>query len=154
MAGKPATNAMLAKVEEAGGEAAILTRIAAGETITHIAKGFGFHGSTLGSWLNRTPESKAALVRAREEAAHSLADESLDMARQTDEDNHRSNKVKLSQLNHLAGKWNRAVYGDTPLVAVQFNVGELALDALKQTPPAVPQHLVVEAQQDSDNQTE
>ena len=46
------------------------------------------------------------------------------------------------------------MYGDTPLVAVQFNVGELALEALKQTPPPVPQHLVVEAQKDSDNQAE
>lgn len=145
---------MLAQIEQAGGEQAILTRVAAGETITSIAKQFGVHGSTLGNWLNRSPESKDALVRAREQAAHSLADESLEIARATDEDNHRSNKVKLSQLNHLAGKWNRAVYGDTPMVQIGINADQLMLSALQKPLPPRPQHLVVEGETDADNQGE
>lgn len=154
MAGRPKTRAMLQHIEKMGGEAAVLELIEGGRTVLSIAKECGVSDITLRRWLSRTPESANVVSRAREAAAHALADESLELARQTDEDNHRSNKVKLSQLNHLAGKWNRAVYGDTPLVAVQFNVGELALEALKQTPPPVPQHLVVEAQKDSDNQAE
>lgn len=155
---------MVEIIEAKGGQEAILSRIEAGELINDIAadlsqamieQGFdGIDRRTLGAWLNRTPESQQALARAREASAHALADEALGEARATKEGNHKSKSVKIKALQWQAGKLNRAVYGDTPMIAMQFNVGDLSLEALKQSPPPVPQHLVVGPDLDVDNQGE
>lgn len=148
---------MLRAITAIGGEPEILRRIAAGDTMREIAEELGTTRPMLSTWLNRTPESKEALTRARETGADSLADESLEIARRTDEENHRGNKVKLSQLNWLAGKWNRAVYGEQPLqITNNIDLGSAFVAAMRATRQAIeqPQHLVVEGETAADNQGE
>lgn len=145
MAGRPHLQEMLRKVEASGGEDAVLDRMASGETIKTIAESFGVSRQALSGWLNRTLESKNRAIRARESAAHALVEEALDLADTATHQNDRAIREKIRTRQWTAGKWNRETYGESPLVALQFNVGDLALEALKQAPPPVPAHLIVEA---------
>lgn len=157
MPGKPKLQAFLRRVKEQGGDEALLRRVEQGETLTAIAESFGISRPQLSIHLNRTPDSKERLTLARETAAHALADESLERARNTTEDNHRSSKVILSQLNHLAGKWNRAVYGEQQLqITNNIDLGSAFVAAMRATRQAIeqPQHLVVEGETAADNQGE
>lgn len=149
MAGTPQRREMIVAVNDAGGEDALIARIESGETIADLARGFGVSRSALSNWLNRTPEGKQRIARARETASHALAEETLRIADGATNSDDRAKRLAISARQWLASKWNRPEYGESPTVALQLNVGELFLEALKQPPPPVPAHLVVGNDEDT-----
>jgi hypothetical protein len=89
----------------------------------------------LTTWVNSTPEGRAMLAQAREIAAHALAEETLDILEQADEDKNALTKAKLRAENNrwLASKYNRRDYGETPQVQInQYDIGQLHIDAMRQ----------------------
>lgn len=142
MAGRPGRAALIKTIAAAGGEEAVLAKIEAGKTITAIAEELGVSRPMLSEYLNRSDDSVERLGRARETSAHALVEEALAIADSATHDDDRAKRLQVSMRQWLAGKRNRAQYGETPLVAMQVNMGDLVLDALKQPPPPRPQHLV------------
>jgi hypothetical protein len=91
----------------------------------------------LTTWVNGTPEGRAMLAQARQIAAHALAEETMDILEDADDDKLALLKAKLRAENNrwLAGKWNREAYGETPQVQVnnnRFDIGQLHIDAMRQ----------------------
>ena len=143
MAGAPKRRELIKAVAALGGEEAILDRIADGVTVTKLADELGVSRPMLSGFLNRTPDSAERLARARETSADILAEEAMRIADSATHDDDRAKRLQVSTRQWLAGKLNRARYGESPTVAMQFNYGELTLEALKQPPPPVPAHLIV-----------
>ena len=146
MAGRPKRAALVKAINTAGGEDAIIDRITAGETIAAIADSLGASRPMLSTFLNRSPDAKERLTRARETSAHALVEEALAIADSATHDDDRAKRLQVQMRQWLAGKFNRAAYGDAPAPAVQVNLGQLHLDSLRRVnanPPPRPAHLVV-----------
>ena len=144
MAGRPKRRALIKTIEEHGGVDAIIQAVEDGASLAGIAKHLGVTRPMLSTWLNRSPETKERLATARETSAHALADESLDVARTTDETNARANAVIIKALQWNASKRDRHTYGDQPQAVVQVNVNTMHLDALRKVNSDRPQHVVVD----------
>lgn len=90
----------------------------------------------LTTWVNGTPEGRQMLIDARANAAHVLAEETIDILDEADEDKQALQKAKLRAENHrwLAGKWNRKDYGEQPQVQINnhLDIGQLHIDAMRQ----------------------
>ena len=91
--------------------------------------------SAFNRWVDRGGEARrSAYTRARAEAAHALADQTLAIA---DDSQYAetSTQVQAAKLRtdvrmRLASVWNKAEYGQQQ-AQVQVNIGDLALDALR-----------------------
>jgi hypothetical protein len=115
--------------------------IAAGSTMMALADELGtamkrrVNAGVITTWVHRTPEGRATLAQARALAAHSFAEEALQIVDDADEDKTALLKARLraEQRMQLASKWNRSVYGvEAPQVNVALNLGALQIDALRQ----------------------
>lgn len=149
MAGAPKRRGLIKAIAALGGEEAILERIADGVTVTKLAEELGVSRPMLSGFLNRSSDAAERLARARETSADILAEDALRIADEATHDDDRAKRLQVSTRQWLAGKLNRARYGEAPTVAMQFNYGELTLEALKQPPPPVPAHLVVSTDEDA-----
>jgi hypothetical protein len=92
-------------------------------------------GGVLSAWVNKQEGGREMLAQARADAAHILAEEALEIVDDVDEEKSAIAKAKLraDQRQWLAAKWNRQAYGETaPQVAVQFDIGQLHIDAMRQ----------------------
>ena len=112
-------------------ESIIFELIAGGNTVDQVAKLIGVSRIGLGKWLD-TAERRLALARARSDAADALVEMALSLPDQADTalDMKRA-EVKTKTLLWTAGKWNRELYGDSPLVQVNITAGEAHLNALR-----------------------
>lgn len=73
--------------------------------------------TTVKTWLKTRPEFQAQYARAREEQAHALADEVLDIARECGPEDAASARVAVDALKWRAGKLLPKVYGDRTVLA-------------------------------------
>ncbi|MDA0207765.1 MAG: hypothetical protein O3A53_20840 [Acidobacteria bacterium] len=153
MAGRPKRAQLVKAVNAVGGEDALIERIEGGETIASIAESLGTSRPMLSSFLNRSSNTKERIRRARETCADSLVEATLAIADSATHENDRAKRLQVSTRQWLASKFNRQAYGDSPTVAMQFNMGELMLDALKQSPPPIPPHLVVDTDDTKEQDT-
>ncbi len=158
MPGRPKRAAMIKAIEAQGGEDAVLDRIAAGETISSIAVGFGVSRQALSARLNETPDGRAAVMRAREMAAHVLAEEALRIADEADNSNDRAKRLQIDTRRWIASRWNRDAYGDSPAVQVGgLSIQQLHLDSLRRVRPEdclPPQTHLIEAPKADDESEE
>jgi hypothetical protein len=116
--------------------------VAAGRTMIDLAadvgKSIGHNLASSGvltTWVHSTPGGKAMMAQAREIAAHALAEETVQILEDADEDKSALLKARLRAENNrwLASKWNRRDYGETPQVQVNnFDIGQLHIDAMRQ----------------------
>lgn len=139
--------AMVAALASIGGEDGVLDRVRAGETLKDIAdhvsrkSGTRIAASILGSWMNATPERKAALVQARKDSAPALVETAMSLLDEADHDREAIAKAKAQAdiRTWLASKYDRQTFGnDAAQVNVQVSLGDMHLDALRQrTVPVV-----------------
>lgn len=73
---------------------------------------------------------REAMSRAREDAAHILAEDAATTAAEADEDNVQVKRLQVNVLQWLTEKWNRRDFGNAA-PGVTINVGSLMLSALQ-----------------------
>lgn len=151
MAGQPVKRRIIAELERRAKAAstpeAALTAldiihdyIAAGATMRDLTRdlakvlGENVSDGVLTTWVHSTPGGRAMLAQARALAAHAMAEESLEIVDDADEEKSALNKAKLraDQRMRLAAAWNRKDYGqDQQAISVTINNGQEHLEALR-----------------------
>lgn len=145
MAGRPRTRSMRAEIEAKAKAAKlepldyVLGRLEGGEMVYEIADDFGASSNMLRQWCYQQPEGRAKWQAAMTERSHELVEQGVKIARdlkgtEVTKEEIQLAKLETDQLNLIAKAHNRPVYGETgPQVNVQVNMGQLHLDALRQT---------------------
>lgn len=139
MPGRPQLQAFNAEIARRGGDGYLFDQIRDGKTVAEIMEEFDLSRAMFYTWVHAGgDEREAEFDRAREDKAHTLAeqvleivdDEELNTAPTSAEINRASLRAKTRQW--LAAKLNRKAYGDDALVNVhnQLTVGDQHLDAL------------------------
>ncbi len=136
MAGTPIRRALFAKIEKMGGIEFVCAHIAEGMTIGRLAEFLECSRPLLSFWINQTEERKEAVLRARKLKAEKLAEDALEIADTVDETSVAGvNKARLQVETRkwMASKLDPEGYGETKGPQVNISIGDLHLQALKQT---------------------
>lgn len=146
MPGRPKRREMLQKIEDKAKEVDMTLAefvydfVASGKTLVDLADHTGYSRSHISRHLNRIPEVKEALERARLEAADAMAEQTIkladDLARRHDDGEEiKSERIGILREQTSARKWwaataNPGRYGK-PDTNITINLGDLHLDALR-----------------------
>jgi hypothetical protein len=114
------------------GETTLLEKIAAGKTMAGLARELGISNLSLYNWIKKDPERQDRFRQARAIAADQWADECLDIADAADHVSANADRLKIETRKWLAGVTNPEKFQSKPTTAVQVNVNQLHLDALRQ----------------------
>ena len=122
-------------IHASGGETAVLDAIIGGETVRSLCSRMGFSVAAFQRWVDRGGEARrSAVARARAAAAHSLVDESLAIADETQyaESNVQvqSARLRADMRWKAAAAWNKEAYGQAQS-EININLGDIALSALR-----------------------
>lgn len=138
MAGRPVLRNQIAHIESLGpeGEEHILAMLAGGDTVKKVAVYLGFPPTSLASlykWRDATPERKAAWQQAIAYRAQSLAEESIDIADEANEnpDAIRKAELRVKARQWLAGVSDRTNYGKDAAAKLTINVQNMHLTAVE-----------------------
>lgn len=138
MAGTPKRRAELAKLRAGLDEFCEL--LLAGKTDKQACAEFGVNIGVLYKLMQEDSEACAALARARKAGAIAMASETVDIADELELDTLadpvRVANARISTRQWLAARRNREELGDSPKVAVQLNIADMHLTALKKPEPA------------------
>lgn len=140
MAGTPVKRALFAKIEQLGGIEFVCAHIAEGMTIGRLAEFLECSRPLLSFWINQTEERKEAVLRARRLKAEKLAEDALEIADNVDETTIGGvNKARLQVETRkwMASKLDPEGYGEQKQAQVNISIGDLHLQALKQSNKAV-----------------
>lgn len=152
MAGQPRKRAMVTELTRRANLADqtpleyVADWVESGKTITQLVKAInqkleledetGVTRAMLSRYVNHELEGTQVLADARSEGSHGMAESAVEII-----DTPAENKVEAAQRKtqaeirlRLAGFWNRAEYGEQkgPQVNVNFDMGQMHLDALRQ----------------------
>lgn len=120
--------------------------VASGKTLTDLAKSISAVCRThvmresLSKFIHSLGENgeiEARLLRARARGAHSIAEETLVIADEADEDDVQVAALKVKTRQWLAGKWNRDEFAEQKGTNVSISFNSLHLDALRTRATAV-----------------
>ena len=116
------------------GEHTLLEKIASGMTMAGLARDLKISNLSLYHWIKKDPERQDRFKQARAIAADQWADECLDIADAADSISANADRLKIETRKWLAGVTNPDKYQakPAPATAVQINVNDLHLQALKQ----------------------
>lgn len=115
------------------GEHTLLEKIASGMTMAGLARELKISNLSLYHWIKQDPERQDRFRQARALAADAWAEECLDIADQSDGVSANADRLKVETRKWLAGVTNPDKYKSAPAqAAVQVNVNQMHLDALKQ----------------------
>ncbi len=136
MTGQPIARRLAGLITADGGDDAVLDRVAEGESMVDIAKTYRISRSTLMRWVKKDDARHSAYKAAKSESADSLVEEAgeiLDDADPSSGPTVQKAKERAAHRRWLASKRDRVQYGDDAkaLVAVNFDLGSLHLDALR-----------------------
>lgn len=133
------------------GETTLLEKIASGMTMAGLARELKISNLSLYHWIRKDPEREERFKQARALAAETWADECLDIADAADHVSANADRLKIETRKWLAGVTAPERFQAKPTTAVQVNVNQLHLDALRQlnlassdTPPAIEEQPVIE----------
>ena len=138
------------------GEHTLLEKIASGMTMAGLARELRISNLSLYNWIKKDPERQDRFRQARALAADQWADECLDIADGADHVSANADRLKIETRKWLAGVTNPEKFQSKPTTAVQVNVAQLHLDALRQLnladqnphePEAITQDPIVEIKQ-------
>ena len=90
------------------------------------------------------PRVRETMTRAREDAAHQLAEQSVEVVDGATANNASLAAAQARSRQWLASSWNREDYGQKGGASVTINVGSLMLEALRQ-PIAAPATAILPA---------
>lgn len=114
------------------GEGVLLEKIASGMTMAGLARELKISNLSLYHWIRKDPDREERFRQARAIAADQWADECLDIADASDSVSANSDRLKIETRKWLAGVTNPERFQAKPTAAVQVNVNQLHLDALRQ----------------------
>lgn len=114
------------------GETTLLEKIASGMTMAGLARELGISNLSLYNWIKKDPDRQDRFRQARAIAADAWADECLDIADAADHVSANADRLKIETRKWLAGVTNPEKFQSKPTTAVQVNVNQLHLDALRQ----------------------
>ena len=114
------------------GEHTLLEKIASGMTMAGLARELRISNLSLYNWIKQDPERQDRFRQARALAADQWADECLDIADGADHVSANADRLKIETRKWLAGVTNPEKFQSKPTTAVQVNVNQLHLDALRQ----------------------
>ena len=114
------------------GEGVLLEKIASGMTMAGLARELKISNLSLYHWIRKDPDREERFRQARAIAADQWADECLDIADASDSVSANSDRLKIETRKWLAGVTNPERFQAKPTTAVQVNVNQLHLDALRQ----------------------
>lgn len=101
----------------------ICQRIAQGESLVSICKDADMPGySTIMEWLNKSSDRAEKYARARESQADFLADEMLEVARNSTNETYQPDRLLVDALKWRAAKLRPRVYGDRQEVDMKLNI--------------------------------
>ena len=136
------------------GEHTLLEKIASGMTMAGLARELRISNLSLYHWIKKDPERQERFAQARALAADQWAEECLDIADQSDGVTANADRLRVETRKWLAGVTNPDKYKSSPATtAVQVNVNQLHLDALRQlnlgtdSPSPAPEPITVEIKQ-------
>jgi hypothetical protein len=128
MSGRPKRTADLARLaDEPQLVELVWTRLEEGVSYAKLCAETGLGKAALLEWLDKEENAEHA-SRARARAASALADEALDIA-----DGSGDARLRISQRNWIAERYDRAKFGQTQKVEVSGQVTHLHLAALQAT---------------------
>lgn len=135
MPGRKKTNDGIALLETREGAQQLLDLAETGLNIDRIAKTMQIPRGSITKWMGEGNHA-SLFARAREVAADQLAVDALEIADAETGDVARD-RLRVDVRKWLASKWNRQQYGDDKGgVAVQLNLGDLHLQAVKTVKPS------------------
>ena len=114
------------------GEHTLLEKIASGMTMAGLARDLRISNLSLYNWIKQDPDRQERFRQARALAADAWADECLDIADGADHVSANADRLKIETRKWLAGVTNPEKFQSKPTTAVQVNVSQLHLDALRQ----------------------
>lgn len=114
------------------GETVLLEKIASGMTMAGLARELKISNLSLYHWIRKDPDREERFRQARTIAADQWADECLDIADASDSVSANADRLKIETRKWLAGVTAPDKFQAKPTAAVQVNVNQLHLDALRQ----------------------
>lgn len=114
------------------GETVLLEKIASGMTMAGLARELNISNLSLYHWIRKDPDREERFKQARGIAADQWADECLDIADASDNTTAHADRLKIETRKWLAGVTAPEKFQAKPTAAVQVNVNQLHLDALRQ----------------------
>jgi hypothetical protein len=114
------------------GETTLLEKIASGMTMAGLARDLGISNLSLYNWIRKEPDREERFRQARMIAADKWADDCLEIADAADHVSANADRLKIETRKWLAGVTNPERFQAKPTTAVQVNVNQLHLDALRQ----------------------
>lgn len=114
------------------GETTLLEKIASGMTMAGLARDLGISNLSLYNWIRKEPDREERFRQARIIAADKWADDCLEIADAADHVSANADRLKIETRKWLAGVTNPERFQAKPTTAVQVNVAQLHLDALRQ----------------------
>jgi hypothetical protein len=133
-------------IHAAGGEPAILDALGSGKTVSGICATLGFSTSSFYDWVERGGQTRAdAVSRARTRGAHSIADQTLDIADTATRDDVQVAKLRVDTRFKLAAKMDPETYGERQQPVVNIDLAGITLDALRKREVVTPVYRVDEA---------
>jgi len=114
------------------GETVLLEKIASGLTMAGLARELNISNLSLYHWIRKDPDREERFRQARTIAADQWADECLDIADASDSVSANADRLKIETRKWLAGVTAPDKFQAKPAAAVQVNVNQLHLDALRQ----------------------
>lgn len=132
MAGTPIKTAMIEAIELAGGEAALIDRIADGETMADLARALGCSRNLLSTYMNRDETRRATVQRARETGADAMAEDTIRIADGALASQASAARLRIEQRRWFASKVLPDTYGEKNQTSITVNVNTLHLEALRQ----------------------
>ena len=130
MAGRPVRRNMLQRIEAAGGDDWLLEQVAAGRTLASIAEDVGITRPKLNAYL-REEARRDSYVRAQEQAASALVDQSLAIVDAAEPQTVQVAKLRADTRRWIAGKLDRTQWGEQQGPLVNIDLGQLHLEALR-----------------------
>ena len=131
------------------GETVLLEKIASGLTMAGLARELNISNLSLYHWIRKDLDREERFKQARSIAADQWADECLDIADASDNNSANADRLKIETRKWLAGVTNPDRFQAKPTTAIQVNVNQLHLDALKQLNLASSNpHDILDAQDD------
>ena len=130
MAGKPKVREDMARLTEKRDE--VMEALAQGLSQHKVRELFAVSRTAWDRWMG-SEEGGAAYARARTAAAHTLAEEVLDIGEtvEADKDEIAKAKLRIDNRKWLAEVWAPDLYAKQQAPAVQLNVQQLHLEAVR-----------------------
>lgn len=115
-----------------GGADWVWDQLGSGMLVMTLCDQLGVSTSAFHRWVERGgPERTALYTRAREAAAHTLAEQTISIADNADPGNIQKAKLQSDNRWRMAAKLNSESYGEKQSPLLNINLGDITLDALR-----------------------